>query len=96
MTGICDGKRWEESIGNVIIATDAFNYQRGKESDEGHKPEPILFCPEDSDSFIPWVKMAMSTKGWSSHITKRHPECRVSPKEFLRRVIWRSCVNWGR
>jgi hypothetical protein len=88
MTGICAGPRGKVNLGDVIVATRAFNYERGKKSDQGHQVQPILFASDGLDAWMPWIQSTMS--GRRSFITDRSPDPRfsISPEGFLKRAVY--------
>ncbi len=47
MTGVCAGERGKCQLGDLMVATMAFNYAAGKDTDQGHKPGARPFGPED-------------------------------------------------
>ena len=88
MTGICAGQRGKIHLGDVIVATRAFNYERGKKTDGGHQVQPILFCSDALDSFLPWIQATMSTRPWASHTVQEHPKYQISNLDFLKRALY--------
>ena len=94
MTGICAGQRGKVNLGDVIVATRAFDYMRGRRSDGGFHVQPILFASDHLDAWIPWVQATMSTKNWASNVRRSHIDdsqykrYELSPVEFLQRAIY--------
>lgn len=88
MTGICVGQRGKVHLGDIIVATRAFNYQRGKEGDAGHQAQPILFASDGLNGFLQWIQMTMSNRPWASYTIEKHPKYQISNLDFLKRVLY--------
>lgn len=88
MTGICAGQRGKIHLGDVVVATGAFNYERGRRTDEGHQAQPMLFASDGLDTWLPWIQATMSIRPWDAHTIQKHPKSQTSTQDFFRRVLY--------
>jgi len=53
MNGVAGGRQGHANIGDVVVATEVFNYQAGKHVDTGFLPDPSM--ERTNESIIQWI-----------------------------------------